>query len=122
MNDWTTLPVGPGDTPNGEPHETLAGFFEYRERKGAPLQALRIVIEDRRWTVLVNGILQPGSGSLDWRDLPIILNRWPFHRVTRERYDLLLAAHRDAPPGSPLKSPGQAVDLRQAPAGYRREE
>jgi hypothetical protein len=92
--------------------EPSPGFYAYRARKGAPLQAMRIINFDGAWIVLVNGTPMPGSGADDWVKVPILL-RWPFHPITHDRYLELIKAAEDAPPGHPLAEPDKPVDLKR---------
>lgn len=106
------------DNPNDiETIET--GHFRYRERKGAPWQPLRIMHESGTWVALLNGDVVPGSGAKLAGAVPFLLWRSPFHRITEQEYAALLRAYKDAPPGHPLRNPGERVDLRAAPPLYR---
>jgi hypothetical protein len=96
--------------------ETVApGFFKYREKKGAPWQPLRVMREAGRWVVLLNGKVVDGSGAEKAKDVPFLLWRAPFAPITQAEYHTLLDAYENAPPGHPLRKPGEPVDLRSAP-------
>lgn len=99
--------------------ETVAaGFFRYRERKGAPWQPLRIIHDNGHWSAILNGKLVHGSGSRKAKDIGFLLWRSPFNPISEEEYDRLLKAHSDAPEGHPLREPDRPVDLRGAPPLY----
>lgn len=97
------------------------GFFRFREQKGAPWQALRVMYESGCWVVLLNGAVVSGSGTALAKDVPFLLWRAPFHRITEPEYDALLRAVERAPPGHPLRRPADPVDLRAAPGLYQRK-
>ena len=102
--------------PDEDDIETVSvGFFRYRERKGAPWQALRVMRESGCWVALLNGEVVPGSGAEKAKDINFLLWRSPFTPITPQEYDALLQAHESAPPGHPLRTPGEKVDLRSAP-------
>ena len=101
--------------PDDDLETVREGFFRYRERKGAPFQPLRVIRESGRWVVLLNGKIVPGSGEALARNIPFLLWRAPFSPITEAAYDELLKAHASAPPGHPLRTPGEPVDLRSAP-------
>lgn len=105
---------------NPDDIETVqTGFFRYRERKGAPWQPLRIMRESGAWVALLNGDVVPGSGARLAKEVPFLLWRSPFYRISENDYDALIRAHAAAPPGHPLRTPGDKVDLRSAPTLYR---
>ncbi len=97
------------------------GWFRYREQKGAPWQALRIIRESGCWVALLNGVAVPGSGAALAKDVPFLLWRSPFHSVTEAEYLSIIRAYERAPPGHPLRTPDQPIDLRQAPGLYQRK-
>jgi hypothetical protein len=95
------------------------GFFRHKERKGAPWQPLRIMRESGAWVALLCGEVVPGSGARLAKEVPFLLWRSPFYRISEQEYDALLRAYAAAPPGHPLRTPGDKVDLRAAPPLYR---
>mgnify|MGYP001619170614 CR=1 FL=1 len=100
--------------------ETVSvGWFRYRERSGAPWQALRIIRESGRWVAILSGKVVPGSGAERAKDIPFLLYRSPFHQISETEYLALLRAYENAPPGHPLRTPSQPVDMRAAPGLYR---
>lgn len=92
------------------------GHFRVRTAKGAPWQPLRIIRVSGRWVALLCGKAVEGSGAEKAKDVPFLLWRSPFHRITEQAYAELLAAYETAPPGHPLRQPGEKIDLRNAPA------
>ena len=96
------------------------GTYRYRHGKGCPWQPLRIVFEDKQWFVMLRGEVI-GSGD-DPNDIPIIRLRGPFHPIGGGEYAILLEAYRVARPGSPLLTPNEPVNLRNAPALHRKDD
>jgi hypothetical protein len=108
--------------PDPDDIETVTpGFFKYRARKGAPWQALRVMRESGCWVALLNGDVVKGSGKPLARDIPFLLYRSPFTPISEAEYDALLRAYENAPPGHPLRSPEEPVDLRGAPVLYGKD-
>lgn len=99
-------PVGAEDQP--------PGTYRYRAKRGAPWQPLRILYDGVLWHCLLTGKPVPGSGTLDPMDIPMIRDRGPFHAIDWETYTALIAAYEGAPPGTPLATPNEAVDLRRS--------
>jgi hypothetical protein len=99
--------------------ETVSeGYFRYREKKGAPWQPLRVMRESGLWMVFLNGKLVEGSGKAKAKDIPFLLWRSPFQPINEAQYHALLDDYASAPPGHPLRRPGEPVDLRNAPVLY----
>ena len=100
--------------------ETVSeGYFRYREKKGAPWQALRVFREDDAWIAILNGEVVKGSGAAMAKDIPFLLYRSPFHPIPEAEYDALLKAYAKAPSAHPLRRPGEPVNLRDTPPIYR---
>lgn len=99
--------------------EPSTGFYRFRAAKGAPWGYCRIMVDSGLWVCLLNGEVAKGSGVADPFDIPFLLYNWPLHPITAEEYDALIRAHASAPPGHPLRTPGDKVDLRGAPPLYR---
>lgn len=99
--------------------EPSVGFYRFRAAKGAPNQYCRVVIESGMWVVLLNGEVMKGSGVADPFDIPFLLYHWPLHPISESEYEALVRQHAAAPPGHPLRTPGDKVDLRSAPPLYR---
>ena len=117
MNDITHSRDDPDDI------ETVyVGFFRYRGKKGAPWQPLRVMRESGRWIVLLNGTVVQGSGHTKAKHIPFLSYRAPFHEITEAEYHDLIRQYREAPPGDPLRTPDEAVDVRSAPIIYRGSE
>ena len=95
------------------------GWFRYRAMRGAPFQAVRVLRLQGRWYAWINGVEVPDAGKPLAKDIPFLLWHAPFHPISRDEYDRLLAAYRKAPAGHPLTKPGEAVDFRSAPGLYR---
>lgn len=99
--------------------EPSIGFYRFRAAKKAPWQYCRVMMDSGRWVVLLNGSVVDGSGVADPFDIPFLLYHWPLHPIEESEYDALVRAHAAAPPGHPLRTPGDKVDLRAAPPLYR---
>jgi hypothetical protein len=90
------------------------GTYRYRARRGAPLQPVLISWDGDLWHVLLNGEPVPHSGQLDPMEIPFVLFKGPFPAITPDEYRCLIMEHEMAGPGSPLRTPDQAVNLRRA--------
>jgi len=94
------------------------GWYRYRAARGAPFQAIRIVYEDGLWFCLVNGLSEYQgrrvAGRNDPSEIPFIILHGPFHEITEEQYMAILRDYQEAAPGSPLETPEQPVNVRQA--------
>ena len=99
--------------------EPSPGTYRWRTSRREPWSAVRLLRENGAWVVLINGETLQGTGAHDdWVADPFLRFWWPMHAVTLAEYNRLVAAHQNARPGSLIAS----GDLRQADAGYRREE
>jgi hypothetical protein len=98
------------------------GYFRFKERRGAPWKAVKVMRESGRWIVLVNGEVVPGSGARLAKDIGFLLWRAPFHPISDQEYDAILRAHKQAPAGHPLRNPDEKVDVRSAPPLYTRKQ
>jgi hypothetical protein len=113
MTDITSSAEDPEDI------ETVSvGYFRFRERKGAPWKALRIMRESGCWIVLLNTDVVPGSGARLAKDINFLLWRAPFHPISVQEYDAILRAYEEAQAGHPLRTPDDRVDVRAAPPLY----
>jgi hypothetical protein len=91
------------------------GTYRYRARRGAPFQAVKIMLsDDGFWDVLLNGSPVARSGQLDPMDIPFVLNRGPFAPISEHEYRALILEFEMAADGSPLKTPDEPVNLRRS--------
>jgi hypothetical protein len=100
--------------------EPEIGFYRFRAAKKACWQYCHIMVENGLWVVLTNGEVVAGSGVADPFDIPFLQYRWGYlHPIEEVEYDALIREYDSAEPGSPLRTPGEKVDLRSAPPLYR---
>lgn len=91
------------------------GHYWYRAGRGCPLQPLRIHWDGHHWHVLLIGEPVRGSGQRDPMDIPFVRARGPFHPIPEGEYLRMIRDYETAPPGSPLRTPDQPVNLRGVP-------
>ena len=91
------------------------GTYKYRSRRGCPWQPLRILWDGYLFHVLLIGKPVPGSGRSDPMDIPMVLWKAPFHPISLTEYVRMIEEYENAPPGSPLRTPDQPINLREAP-------
>jgi hypothetical protein len=65
--------------------------------------------------VLLVGKPVSGSGKKDPMDIPLVKWRAPFHPIPMTEYVRMIAEYEAAPPGSPLRTPDEPVDMRNVP-------
>jgi hypothetical protein len=75
---------------------------------------VRILNDGELWHVLLNGEPVKGSGRADWLDVAFLKYNWPLHPISLTEYYALKDAYAAAPPGSPLTTPDEPVNLREA--------
>jgi hypothetical protein len=91
------------------------GFYTTKFVRHGPIVLVRIMWDHGVWIILVNGEVAKGSGTDDPWDCPFY-RRGPFAPISAQQYDNLMWQYEAAPPGHPLRTPGDKVDWRAASA------
>lgn len=94
--------------------DQMPGTYKFRAFKGAPWQAIRISFDGIWWHCICNGVVTRDSGRRDPADISLILWRGPFHRIPESEYMRILRDYDEAPPGSPLRTPNEPVNIRES--------
>lgn len=110
MEDWE-MALGRERCATDQP----PGTYRYRSRRGCPWQPLRILWDGYLWHVLLIGKPVVGSGRSDPLDIPFVQWRAPFHPIPFIEYVRLIQDYEMALPGSPLLTPNEPINLREAP-------
>jgi hypothetical protein len=110
MNEWEAALGRPWETTDQPP-----GTYKYKAGRGCPWQPLRILWDGYEWHVLLTGKPVSGSGKKDPMDIPLVKWKAPFHPISLAEYVKMIEQYETAAPGSPLRTPDQPVNLRQAP-------
>ena len=95
--------------------EPSPGTYRTKLVKNGPHVAVRLMrSDDGRWTCLVNGVAERGSGALDPFEITTILWNWPFTSISEDDYAKLIEQHRGAKASDPITDTGAPVDLKGA--------
>lgn len=115
MTDWR---ASLGREPGAE--DQPPGYYRVRpggQRGKRPWMPVRLVLtDDGMWHCLVIGSPVHGSPQSDPSLIPFVRQNGPFREIAEAEYYALIAEYDAAGPGSPLLTPNEPINLRNARA------